>query len=119
MGIVKVPADKMWGAQTQRSLQNFEIGSETMPKSFIRAFAIVKKSLAQVNVDKYGLDAKIGKAIQQAADEVIDGKWDDNFPLVIWQTGSGTQTNMNVNEVISNRANEILGAKLGDKVKGE
>jgi fumarate hydratase class II len=116
MGIVKVPADKLWGAQTQRSLQNFEIGSETMPKAFIKAFATVKKSLAQVNVDKYGLDAKIGQAIQQAADEVIAGKWDDNFPLVIWQTGSGTQTNMNVNEVISNRASEILGAKLGEKV---
>ena len=90
MGPVKVPADKLWGAQTQRSLQNFEIGSETMPKGLIKAFALVKKSLARVNVQHYGLDGKIGKAIEQAADEVIQGKWDDNFPLVIWQTGSGT-----------------------------
>lgn len=116
MGLVKVPADKLWGAQTQRSLQNFEIGSETMPRGLIQAFATVKKCLAQVNVDLYGLDPKIGKAIQQAADEVIQGKFDDNFPLVVWQTGSGTQTNMNVNEVIGNRASQILGGKLGDKV---
>lgn len=116
MGVVKVPADKLWGAQTQRSLQNFEIGSETMPKGLIKAFAIVKKSLARINVERYGLDAKIGQAIEQAADEVAEGKHDDNFPLVVWQTGSGTQTNMNVNEVISNRACQILGGKLGDKV---
>lgn len=116
MGPINVPADKLWGAQTQRSLQNFEIGSETMPKGLIRAFAIVKKSLARINVEKYGLDPKIGKAIEQAADEVIQGQHADNFPLVIWQTGSGTQTNMNVNEVISNRACQILGGKLGDKV---
>ena len=116
MGPIKVPADKLWGAQTQRSIQNFEIGSETMPKGLIKAFAIVKKSLARVNINHYGLDSKIGEAIIQAADEVIKGKWDDNFPLVIWQTGSGTQTNMNVNEVISNRAIQILGGKLGEKL---
>ena len=116
MGPVKVPADKLWGAQTQRSLQNFEIGTETMPKGLIKAFALVKKSLAKVNVEHYGLDGKIGEAIMNAADEVIQGKWDDNFPLVIWQTGSGTQTNMNVNEVISNRAIELLGGKRGEKL---
>jgi fumarate hydratase class II len=116
MGPVKVPADKLWGAQTQRSLQNFEIGSETMPRGLIKAFAIVKKALAKVNVDNYGLDAKIGDAIQKAAEEVIQGKHEDNFPLVIWQTGSGTQTNMNVNEVISNRAIQLLGGKFGDKL---
>jgi len=116
MGPVKVPSDKLWGAQTQRSLQNFEIGTETMPKGLIRAFAIVKKSLARINVERYGLDPKIGKAIEEAAEEVVQGKFDDMFPLVIWQTGSGTQTNMNVNEVISNRACQILGGKLGDKL---
>ncbi len=116
MGPVKVPADKLWGAQTQRSLQNFEIGSETMPKGLIKAFALVKKSLAKVNVEHYGLDAKIGDAIMRAADEVVQGRWDDNFPLVVWQTGSGTQTNMNVNEVISNRAIELLGGKRGEKL---
>lgn len=114
MGVVKVPADSYWGAQTQRSIQNFDIGSEQMPKPLIKAFAQVKKSLAKINMEKYGLDKKIGQGIVAAASEVIEGKHADNFPLVIWQTGSGTQTNMNLNEVISNRANEIL---TGDRTK--
>lgn len=116
MGPIQVPADKYWGAQTQRSLQNFDIGTESMPAEFIKAFALVKKSIAQVNLDNYGLDAKIGDAIIQAATEVSQGEHSDNFPLVIWQTGSGTQSNMNMNEVISNRATEILGGQLGDKL---
>lgn len=114
-GEIKVPADKYWGAQTQRSLQNFKIGGETMPKPLITAFGILKRSAAKVNMEIAGLDKKIGNAIIKAADEVIDGKLDGNFPLVVWQTGSGTQTNMNVNEVISNRAIEILGGTMGSK----
>jgi fumarate hydratase class II len=115
-GEIQVPANKYWGAQTQRSLQNFEIGGETerMPLPLIRAFALLKKAAAIVNV-QFGLDPKISQAICQAADEVIAGKWDDHFPLVVWQTGSGTQTNMNVNEVLSNRAIELLGGQLGSK----
>lgn len=115
-GELKVPADKYYGAQTQRSLQNFDIGGEQerMPQALIEAFAYVKKSAAIVNMT-YGLDSKIGQAICEAADEVISGKLRDHFPLVIFQTGSGTQTNMNVNEVISNRAIEILGGELGSK----
>jgi len=115
-GDLQVPADKYWGAQTQRSLQNFDIGGarERMPEPLIRAFGVVKKAAASVNMT-YGLDPKIGDAIQKAADEVIDGTLIDNFPLVVWQTGSGTQTNMNVNEVISNRAIELLGGELGSK----
>lgn len=116
-GDIKVPADKYWGAQSQRSFQNFEIGGdrERMPLPVIHAFGIVKKAAALVNKD-YGLKPEIADAIVKAADEVAAGKLDDHFPLVIWQTGSGTQTNMNVNEVISNRAIEILGGKLGSKV---
>ena len=115
-GVLQVPADKYWGAQTQRSLQNFNIGGplEKMPMPVIIAFAMIKKSVARVNM-KTGLDEKIGNAIIKASDEIIQGKLNDNFPLVVWQTGSGTQTNMNMNEVIANRAIEILGGKLGSK----
>ncbi|CAH7687492.1 mitochondrial fumarate hydratase [Phakopsora pachyrhizi] len=115
-GELRVPSDKYYGAQTQRSLQNFDIGGkqERMPDALIEAFGYVKKAAATVN-SSYGLDAKIGEAIRQAADEVISGKLSDHFPLVVFQTGSGTQTNMNVNEVISNRAIEILGGELGSK----
>ncbi len=114
-GEIKVSSDVYWGAQTQRSLQNFEIGIETMPKPLIKALAVIKKSAAIVNKQYKKLDSKIADAICKAADEVIAGKHDDNFPLVVWQTGSGTQTNMNLNEVISNRAIEILGGTLGSK----
>lgn len=114
-GPIEVPADHYWGAQTQRSLQNFRIGGQTMPLPLIHAFGLLKKSAALTNV-KFGLlDSKIGEAIVKAADEVAEGKWDNEFPLVVWQTGSGTQTNMNVNEVISNRAIEILGGTMGSK----
>jgi fumarate hydratase class II len=115
-GDINVPADKYWGAQTQRSLQNFKIGGapERMPLPIVHALGIVKASAAKVNLE-YGLDPKIGRAIIQAAEEVAAGKLDDHFPLVVWQTGSGTQTNMNANEVISNRATELLGGQLGSK----
>ncbi|KAJ3284049.1 fumarase fum1 [Borealophlyctis nickersoniae] len=114
-GEIRVPADRYWGAQTQRSLQNFDIGgpTERMPQPLIRAFGILKKAAARVNV-KYGLDPKLADAIGKAADEVISGALSSHFPLVVWQTGSGTQTNMNVNEVIANRANEMLGFKRGE-----
>lgn len=111
MGEIKVPSDKYWGAQTQRSFENFKVGSEIMPLDQIKAIAIVKKAAAVVNYKIGKLDKEKAEAIKAAADEIIEGKLDDNFPLVVWQTGSGTQTNMNVNEVIANRANEILGAK--------
>ncbi|MEO0410724.1 MAG: class II fumarate hydratase [Pseudomonadota bacterium] len=114
-GPIDVPANKYWGAQTQRSIQNFPIGIETMPSSVIRALGIVKQAAAKANMDLDNLDKKRGRAIVKAAQDVIDGKLDDNFPLVVWQTGSGTQSNMNANEVISNRAIEILGGKLGSK----
>jgi len=114
-GEIKVPADKYWGAQTQRSLQNFKIGGETMPKPLITAFGVLKLCAAKVNMQLGALDKKIGDAIVKAASEVIDGKLDGNFPLVVWQTGSGTQTNMNVNEVISNRAIEMSGGTMGSK----
>jgi fumarate hydratase class II len=114
-GPIEVPGDRYWGAQTQRSLQNFRIGTERMPQPLIRALGVVKRAAAEVNRDLGLLDAKLARAIVAAAQEVIDGKLDDDFPLVVWQTGSGTQTNMNVNEVIANRANEILGGKLGAK----
>ncbi|ORX86708.1 fumarate hydratase [Basidiobolus meristosporus CBS 931.73] len=115
-GELEVPADRYWGCQTQRSLQNFDIGGprERMPEPLIKAFGVLKKAAAIVNMS-YGLDPKIGNAIIQAADEVIEGKLLDHFPLVVWQTGSGTQTNMNANEVISNRAIELLGGELGSK----
>tara|TARA_B100001287_G_scaffold44483_1_gene33581 strand:+ start:203 stop:1591 length:1389 start_codon:yes stop_codon:yes gene_type:complete len=114
-GKIKVPDDKYWGAQTQRSIKNFKIGKVNVPIELIHAIGIVKKSAAIVNQRFKDLDPKISKAIQKASDEVISGKLDDHFPLKVWQTGSGTQTNMNVNEVISNRAIEILGGKLGSK----
>ncbi|KHG29130.1 Fumarate hydratase 1, mitochondrial -like protein [Gossypium arboreum] len=115
-GPINVPSDKLWGAQTQRSLQNFEIGGERerMPEPIIRAFGVLKKCAAKVNME-YGLDPTIGKAIMQAAEEVAEGKLNDHFPLVVWQTGSGTQSNMNANEVIANRAAEILGHQRGEK----
>jgi fumarate hydratase class II len=115
MGSVKVPNNRYYGAQTQRSLNNFKIGSENFPREFIRAYGIVKKAALEVNTSAGLIDKKISKAISAAVDEVISGKLDDHFPLVVWQTGSGTQTNMNVNEVIANRAIEILDGKLGSK----
>ncbi|KAK4407947.1 Fumarate hydratase 1, mitochondrial [Sesamum angolense] len=116
LDLLSVKSVRLWGAQTQRSLQNFEIGGdrERMPEAIVRAFGILKKCAAKVNVE-YGLDASIGKAIMEAAQEVAEGKLNDHFPLVVWQTGSGTQSNMNANEVIANRAAEILGHKRGDK----
>jgi fumarate hydratase class II len=108
-----VPADRYWGAQTQRSYENFKIGSERMPTEIIRALATIKHAAATTNEKLGKLDARRADAIRTAAQEVIDGKLDDHFPLVVWQTGSGTQSNMNVNEVIANRANEILGAQRG------
>jgi fumarate hydratase class II len=114
-GPIEVPADRYWGAQTQRSLENFRIGTERMPMPVIRALAIIKRAAAEVNHKLGLLDARRMRAIVKAAQEVIDGAFDDHFPLVVWQTGSGTQTNMNVNEVVANRANELLGGKLGAK----
>src|SRR5712672_3283581 len=115
MGQIEVPAQVYWGAQTQRSLLHFNIGRDTMPPELIRAFGILKKACALVNQDLGKLPQDLAKLIVQAADEVVAGKLDDQFPLRIWQTGSGTQTNMNVNEVISNRAIEIAGGELGSK----
>ena len=114
-GPLEVPAEKYWGAQTQRSLGNFKIGGETMPLALIRALGIVKLAAAKTNMRLGQLEKKIGDAIVLAAQEVAEGKWDDHFPLVVWQTGSGTQSNMNANEVISNRAIEILGGEIGSK----
>src|SRR6185312_15524563 len=115
MGQIDVPSNVYWGAQTQRSLQHFNIGRDTMPPELIRAFGILKKAAALVNQELGKLSADKAKLIVQAADEVIAGKLNDQFPLRIWQTGSGTQTNMNVNEVISNRAIEIAGGEMGSK----
>src|ERR1022692_1059177 len=115
MGKIEVPANVYWGAQTQRSLLHFNIGRDTMPPELIRAFGILKKACALVNQDLGKLPADKARLIVQAADEVIAGKLDDHFPLRIWQTGSGTQTNMNANEVISNRAIEIAGGQMGSK----
>lgn len=115
MGEMSVPADRYWGAQTQRSLQNFKIGGERMPSALIRAFAIQKKAAALANMDLGKLAPELGRAMVVAADEVIAGTLDDHFPLVVWQTGSGTQTNMNLNEVISNRAIELMGGVIGSK----
>jgi len=114
-GPLEVPADKYWGAQTQRSVMNFPIGWERQPKPIIRALGVIKKAAALVNKAQGDLDAQIADAIAAAATEVIEGKFDDNFPLVVWQTGSGTQSNMNANEVISNRAIEMLGGVMGSK----
>lgn len=115
MGEIEVPSDRYWGAQTQRSLLHFNIGNDVMPREMIRAFGILKKAAALVNQDLGKLPAEKAKLIVQACDEVIAGKLDDHFPLRVWQTGSGTQTNMNANEVISNRAIEIAGGLLGSK----
>ncbi len=114
-GPIEVPAERYWGAQTQRSLQNFKIGGERMPIPLIRALGVIKLACARVNLRMGLLEPRIGEAIIKAANEVIDGKLDDEFPLVVWQTGSGTQTNMNANEVIAGRANELLGAGRGGK----
>ena len=115
MGKIEVPADRYYGAQTARSLIHFDIGTDTMPPELIRAFGILKKAAALVNQDLGKLSPDKAKLIVQAADEVIAGKLNGHFPLRIWQTGSGTQTNMNANEVISNRAIEIAGGVMGSK----
>jgi len=115
MGAIAVPANRLWGAQTQRSLQNFRIGGERMPLPVVRALGVIKRAAAATNRDMGLLDAKLASAIMTAADEVIAGELDDHFPLVVWQTGSGTQSNMNANEVIANRANIILGGQPGTK----
>jgi fumarate hydratase class II len=112
-GPIEVPADRYWGAQTERSRRNFRIGEEHMPPPIVHALGIIKRAAAEVNHRLGSLDARRAKTIGRAAQEVVDGKLDDHFPLVVWQTGSGTQTNMNVNEVIAARANEMLGAKVG------
>ena len=114
-GPLEVPADKYWGAQTQRSLMNFPIGWEKQPVALVRALGVIKQACAKANTANGILPAEIGQAIQTAAAEVVAGKLDDNFPLVVWQTGSGTQSNMNANEVIANRAIEILGGTIGSK----
>ena len=114
-GAIEVPADRYWGAQTQRSLGNFPIGSERQPIAVIRALGAIKRAAAEVNAESGDLDPDIAKAIATAAAEVAEGRWDDHFPLVVWQTGSGTQTNMNANEVIANRAIELLGGTVGSK----
>jgi len=115
MGELKVPTDRYYGAQTQRSLNNFKIGGERFHRELIRAYGILKKAAATVNESAGKLDGDLANAIRDAADEVIDGKLDDHFPLVVWQTGSGTQSNMNFNEVIANRAIEMLGGEMGSK----
>ena len=115
MGTIEVPADRYWGAQTQRSLENFKIGGERMPRSILRAMGIVKHASASANQKLGRLDTELADAIRAAGQQVIDGELDDHFPLVVWQTGSGTQSNMNANEVISNRAIELLGGEIGSK----
>ncbi|MVO14320.1 class II fumarate hydratase [Parasedimentitalea huanghaiensis] len=114
-GPLEVPAEKYWGAQTQRSIMNFPIGWEKQPVAIVRALGVIKQACAMANKESGKMDAKIADAVIQAAGEVVDGKFDDNFPLVVWQTGSGTQSNMNSNEVIANRAIEILGGVIGTK----
>src|SRR5919109_190032 len=115
MGGIDVPADRYWGAQTQRSLVHFSIGDDHMPKAIYHAYGYVKKAAALVNASAGRLDETLAEAIVAAADEVIAGKLDTEFPLYVWQTGSGTQSNMNVNEVIANRASQLLGGELGTK----
>ena len=115
IGAINVPVDKYWGASTQRSSKYFDIGDFLVRPIVIKSIAIIKKAAAILNEKNGDLDKKLSKAIIRSADEVISGKLKEHFPLKVWQTGSGTQTNMNVNEVIANRANEILGAKLGSK----
>ena len=117
-GPIDVPGDKYWGAQTQRSLANFKIGNETMPGPLIRGLGIVKRCAALVNMAQSVIDDTVGNAIVEASQEVINGHLDDNFPLVVWQTGSGTQSNMNANEVIANLAIEQLGGTIGSKKTG-
>ena len=117
MGEVKVPADKYWGAQTERSRQNFTIGAQLMPMEVIYAFAILKKAAAMANFDCGVLPKEKMDLISKVCDEILEGKLDDQFPLVVWQTGSGTQSNMNVNEVIANRAHVLSGGKLTDAKK--
>src|SRR5438067_7040660 len=114
-GPIPVPADRYWGAQTERSRQNFRIGQDRMPIAIVHALGIVKLAAAETNRELGLIDQRRARAIARASREVIDGKLDDDFPLVVWQTGSGTQTNMNLNEVIANRAIELLGGKLGAK----
>src|SRR5262245_44644113 len=114
-GPIEVESDKYWGAQAQRSLGNFRIGWEKQPVSIVRALGIIKRAAAETNVALGLLDPKLGEAIVKAAQEVIDGKLDAHFPLSVWQTGSGTQSNMNANEVISNRAIEMAGGEMGSK----
>src|SRR3982751_6105804 len=114
-GPIEVPADRLWGAQTERSRRFFRISSERMPLAVVHALARVKKAAAKANAALGLLDAKKAHAIQRAADEVLAGRHDEEFPLAVWQTGSGTQTNMNVNEVLANRASEILGGERGPK----
>ena len=114
-GPLEVAADRYWGAQTQRSIQNFPIGWEKQPVAIVRALGVIKQAAAEVNVELGDLDPALGEAIEAAAAEVAAGKLDDHFPLVVWQTGSGTQSNMNANEVISNRAIEMLGGEIGSK----
>src|ERR1044071_2918889 len=114
-GPIEVASDRYWGAQAQRSLGNFKIGLEKQPLAIVRALGIVKRAAAETNMALGGLDKKVGETIVRAAQEVIEGKLDDHFPLVVWQTGSGTQSNMNANEVISNRAIEMLGGEMGTK----
>ena len=114
-GPIEVPADRYWGAQTQRSIKNFPIGWERQPVALVRALGVVKQAAARANVALGELDPRIGEAIERAAAEVASGALDDHFPLVVWQTGSGTQSNMNANEVIANRAIETLGGQIGSK----
>ncbi len=114
-GPIEVEADKYWGAQAQRSLANFKIGEEKMPRPVVRALGLVKRAAAETNMELGRLDKTLGATIAKAAQEVIDGKLDAHFPLSVWQTGSGTQSNMNANEVISNRAIEMLGGEMGSK----
>jgi fumarate hydratase class II len=114
-GPIEVPADRLWGAQTQRSLQNFAISGERMPAALLKALALVKKAAALVNHELGALDPKLADAIVRACDEVVRGDHDGEFPLVVWQTGSGTQSNMNMNEVVANRASELLGGERGEK----
>ena len=114
-GPLEVPTDRYWGAQTQRSLRNFPIGRERQPVGVVRALGVIKKACAEANMELGALDARRGEAIATAAQEVFEGKLDDHFPLVVWQTGSGTQSNMNANEVIANRAIEMLGGEIGSK----
>ncbi|HEY0353420.1 MAG TPA: lyase family protein, partial [Enterovirga sp.] len=114
-GPIDVPADRLWGAQTQRSIQNFRIGGERMPAPLVHALGLVKQAAALVNKDLGELDPKLADAIAAAATEVVQGKYDGEFPLVVWQTGSGTQSNMNANEVISNLAIRALGGEIGSK----